>query len=120
MLKDFRKFLEQFNVIPVAVGLVLALAFKPVVDSVVNLIMSLIGKAIGMTPDKNGSYAFTNWTPGGLPVGDVLNAAIGFVLIAFVVYLIIKALARAGAQTEAGATPEVSLLTEIRDSLRGR
>ena len=41
MLKEFREFLDKFNVIPVAVGLVLALAFAPVVVSVVNVILSI-------------------------------------------------------------------------------
>jgi large conductance mechanosensitive channel len=121
MLKEFRKFLEQFNVIPVAVGLVLALAFTPVVDSVVKLIMSIVGRVIGLEPDDKGVYTFADWTPGGFPVGDVVNAGISFVLIAFVVFLIVKGLAKAGARTEAaaaGPSDEVVLLTEIRDQLR--
>ncbi len=122
MLSDFRKFLQQFNVIPIAVGLVLALAFAPVVDATVGLIMSIVGRVLGLEPDENGVYSFANWNPGGFPVGDLINAIISFVLIAFVVYLIIKALAKAGAQTDADAGPsdEAVLLAEIRDQLRTR
>lgn len=121
MLKEFREFLEKFNVIPIAVGLVLALAFAPMVTSVVNLVLSIVGRVFGMDPNPDtGTYEFAAWNPGGLPVGDVINAFITFVMIAFVVFLIIKSLARAGAQTEAGPSAEVNLLTEIRDSLQSR
>ena len=121
MLREFREFLEKFNVLPIAVGLVLALAFAPMVTAVVNLILSIIARVLGMEPNPDtGAYEFANWDPGGLPFGDVINAIITFVMIAFVVFLLIRALARAGAQTEAGPTADTPLLTEIRDLLRTR
>ncbi len=121
MLKEFREFLEKFNVIPIAVGLVLALAFQPMVNSVVGLVLSIVGRVFGMEPDaETGAYTFSNWNPGGLPVGDVINALITFIMIAFVVFMIIKSLARAGAKTDAAATPDQQLLTEIRDLLQAR
>ena len=113
MFREFREFLEKFNVIPAAVGLVLALAVVPVMDAVVNVIMSLVGKAGGLDTD------FSKWEPSNVPLGALINAIIAFILIAFVVFLIIKALARAGAKTELAATPDQVLLTEIRDTLRG-
>ena len=112
MLREFREFLEQFNVIPIAVGLVLALAFQPLVDSVVNLILSIIGKIGGL--DVN----FDAWRPGDLPVGAFLTALIGFLLLALIVFMIVKAIARAGARTELAETPDQALLTEIRDLLK--
>ncbi len=121
MLKEFREFLEKFNVIPIAVGLVLALAFAPMVTAVVNLVLSIIARVFGMEPDPDtGAYEFAAWDPGGLPVGDVINAFITFVMIAWVVFLLIKSLARAGAQTESGPSAEAQLLTEIRDELKAR
>lgn len=112
MLTEFREFLEKFNVIPIAVGLVLALAFQPLVDSVVNVILSLIGKAGGL--DVN----FDDWTPGDIPLGAFLTALISFVLLAFIVFMIVKALARAGARTTPAETPDQALLGEIRDLLK--
>ncbi len=118
MLKEFREFLEKFNVIPVAVGLVLALAFAPVVESVVNVILSIIGKA-GFVPDGS---TFEAWTPSDIPLGAFIAAVISFLIMAYVVFLIVKSLTRAGAKTEADAGPsaEEVLLTEIRDLLRVR
>lgn len=111
MLSEFKEFLEKFNVIPAAVGLVLALASLPVMEAVVNVIMSLIGKAGGL--DVN----FDAWNPGDIPLGALITALITFVLIAFVVFMIVKSLARAGANTAPAATPDQALLTEIRDLL---
>lgn len=112
MLSEFRGFLEKFNVIPAAVGLVLALASIPVMEAVVNVIMSLIGKVGGL--DVN----FDDWEPGQIPLGALITALITFVLIAFVVFMIVRGLARAGAKTDPAPTPDQALLTEIRDSLR--
>lgn len=121
MLREFRTFLEKFNVIPIAVGLVLALAFTPVVDSVVAIILSVIGKALGLEPAEGETLiSFDSWTPGGIPLGSFVGALISFVLIAFVVFMIIKSLAKAGARTDAAATPDQVLLTEIRDLLAKR
>jgi large conductance mechanosensitive channel len=111
MLTEFREFLEKFNVIPAAVGLVLALATIPVMEAVVNVIMSLIGKAGGL--DVN----FDEWNPSDIPLGTLITALITFVMIAFVVFMIVKSLARAGANTAPAATPDQTLLTEIRDLL---
>lgn len=119
MLAEFRDFLQKYNVLPIAIGLVLALAFAPLVTSVVNLVLSIIGRVLGMEPDpETGAYTFSNWDPGGFPVGDVINATITFVLIAWVVFMIIKALQRAGADADAAPTPEATLLGEIRDLLQ--
>lgn len=119
MFTEFRDFLQKYNVLPVAIGLVLALAFAPLVDSVVGLVLSIIGRVLGMDPDPDtGAYSFSNWDPGGFPVGDVINALITFILIAWVVFMIIKALQRAGAETDAGASAEAALLGEIRDLLQ--
>ncbi len=112
MLSEFKEFLEKFNVIPAAVGFVLALAVVPVMDAVVNVILSLIGKAGGL--DVN----FDAWNPGDIPVGALITALISFVLIAFAVFMIIKALSKAGANTELAETPDQVLLGEIRDALK--
>ena len=114
MLKEFMTFLEKFNVIPAAIGLVLALAIVPVMDAVVNVIFSLIGKAGGL--DVN----FDAWNPGDIPVGALITTIVSFIFIAFAVFVIVKAIAKAGANTEAAATPDQDLLTEIRDLLKAQ
>jgi len=111
MLTEFKEFLEKFNVIPIAIGLVLALAFGPVVESVVNVVMSLVGKAGGLDQD------FSSWQPSDIPLGTLVTALLSFVMTAFVVFMIVKAIARAGARTTPAATPDQTLLTEIRDLL---
>jgi len=121
MLKEFREFLEKFNVIPIAVGLVLALAFQPMVDSVVAVVLSIVAKVIGIEPNEDGVYDLAgSFSAGGIEFGGMINAFITFVLIAFVVFLIVKSLAKAGAQTTLNETPDQVLLGEIRDLLKSQ
>ena len=116
MLKEFREFLEKFNVIPAAVGLVLALAFAPLVDAVVNVIFSLIGAAGGLEVDFNEWAPAINGTP--IPWGALITQLVSFIMLAFIVFLIVKALAKAGAQTTPAETPDQALLAEIRDAIK--
>ncbi len=116
MISEFKEFLEKFNVIPVAVGLVLALAVLPLVEAVVNFVMSIVGALAG------GEVNFDDLTfslrDGSVPYGALITAIITFLMIAFVVFMIVKALNKAGAQTALNATPDQALLTEIRDLLK--
>ena len=118
MIKEFREFLEKFNVIPIAVGLVLALAFQPLVDSVVAVILSLLGAIGGLDVDFSAWAPELNGTP--IPFGDLITRFVGFIILAFIVFLIVKALAKAGARTELAETPDQALLGEIRDLLKSR
>ena len=119
MLKEFREFLEKFNVIPIAVGLVLALAFQPLVDAVVGVILGLVARALGGEPDpETGAFSIADITIAGVDVGSLINAAFTFVMISFVVFMIVRALAKAGAQTAPAETPDQVLLGEIRDVLK--
>ncbi len=124
MLSEFKEFLEKFNVIPIAVGLVLALAFAPMVGAVVALVLSIVARIIGIDPtvQEDGSevYEFAAVEVAGINIGDTINATITFIMIAFVVFLIVKALAKGGAQTTLNATPDQELLGEIRDILKAR
>lgn len=114
MLAEFREFLEKFNVIPVAVGIVLALAFAPVVEAVVNVIFSLIGKAGDLEVN------FDEWSPSQIPFGKLITALVTFIIVAWVVFMIVKAIAKAGARTTPAETPDQALLAEIRDVLKSR
>ena len=115
MLKEFMGFLKKFNVIPIAVGLILALSFQPFVDAVVDVIIQLIGIITGT--ENPGTFVET-LSIGDLVIGPALSALISFVIIAFVVFMIVKSLKRSGMDTDAAATPDQQLLAEIRDLLK--
>ena len=118
MLAEFKEFVQKFNVLPVAIGLILALAFKPVVDAVVNVVLSLVAAIFGGGANFNDLDFVANDTP--IPYGTVITALVSFLLVAFVVFQIVKAVKKAGMDTEAGPTPDQTLLTEIRDLLSNR
>lgn len=114
-IKEFKTFILRGNVLDLAVGVVIGGAFTAIVTSVVeNLISPLIGLLL---PD--GSLA--EWAPGGFGVGAVINAIITFLITAFVVFCIVKAVNKMMPKKEeapAGPSDEVKLLTEIRDELK--
>jgi large conductance mechanosensitive channel len=120
LLGEYRDFVNQGNVVTIAVGLVMALYFKVIVDAFVNGVIMPIIAAI---------FRKRNFREIGFDIGDarievglVLSAIIVFVVVAFVLFLVIKAYntyVAKPAEEEAGPT-EVELLTEIRDSLRNR
>ena len=86
-LGGFKKFLLRGNVVDLAVGIVIGAAFGSVVQALVRDIITPILGAFGGVPD------FSSWTvPAGsatLLVGDFLNALLGFLLIALVVYFLV-------------------------------
>lgn len=119
MLQEFKAFVQKFNVIPTAIGLVLALAVLPVVDAVVAAIMSFIGALLGSNEPNFDSISI-DVRDGSVPIGPIVTTIISFVLIAYVVFLLMKAMNKAGMVTDAGPTAETKLLEEIRDELRKR
>jgi large conductance mechanosensitive channel len=120
MLKEFREFAMKGNLIEVAVGLVLALAFTAVVNAFIDgIIMPLIAAIFGKP-----SFDAIVWTIGSgkdatqILIGSFLTAVVNFVLIAWVLFLVVKAANRLRKPDEAPTGPtEVELLTQIRDSL---
>lgn len=131
MLKEFREFIEQGNVLDTAVGLVLALAFKAIIDSVVEgFIMPLVGAATSGY-DLNALKIVLRQGTADRPevaimIGTIIQAIITFIIVAFILFLIVKAVnaARRLKKTEpAPSEPEappadIQLLTEIRDLLQ--
>jgi large conductance mechanosensitive channel len=124
MLTEFRKFVMKGNLIEIAVAFIIGLYFKDVVDAFTNGIVLAFIAAIFGEPN------FQNITIGigdaELLVGVFLNALINFLLVAFVLFLVVKAyntvkerLMRSGEEEEA-LTREGELLTEIRDLLAAR
>jgi large conductance mechanosensitive channel len=133
---EFKEFAVKGNVMDLAIGVIIGGAFGKIVDSVVNdLIMPLVGKVVGGL-DFSNYYVGLASQPAGLPLADAkkigavfaygsfLTVALNFVILAFIIFLMVKQINRlkkeAPAETPApAATPEdVVLLREIRDSLK--
>lgn len=123
MWKDFKAFINQGGVFQVAVGLIMALAFKPIVDSVVDLITNLISRILSL-PDFSGLEIKLGGSKDPEPVlryGALINNVISFLVIALVLFMLVKAYNRMMhiKPDEPGPT-EIELLTDIRDSLARR
>ena len=117
MLKEFREFVAKGNLVEIAVGLILALAFAGVVTSFTeNLISPIIGAIFGQ---PNFDSLVIDIGDAQLRYGAFLTTLLNFVIVAFVLFLIVKAYNKAFPKEEEAAGPtEVELLTEIRDELR--
>jgi large conductance mechanosensitive channel len=119
-MSGFKKFLLQGNLVELAVAFVIGGAFATVVKAMVAVIMDLIGKA-GGTPN------FSTYAPKGIHVGDLLTAAVGFVILAAVVYFgVVMPYTKAKERffpdpvTEEGVPADIALLSEIRDALQAK
>ena len=124
VVKEFKDFISRGNLVEIAVGLVLALAFKSVVDAFVEgIIMPIVGVLFGepsfnaLTLTINDSVFF---------YGAFITQVVSFVLVALALFLLVvrpfnawQARRAAGQEDEPGVTPEdIALLREIRDSLK--
>ena len=133
MLSEFRDFVNRGNVMDLAVGVIIGAAFGKIVDSLVNdLIMPVIGKFTGGL-DFTQHFVVLTPVPAGVPqtldalkkagvavlaYGNFINVLMNFVILAFVVFMIVKQVNRFRRDKPIGAPPEdVLLLREIRDSL---
>lgn len=121
MLREFKEFAFKTNVLEVAVGLALALAFTGVVNALLQGVLMPIVAALFGEPNFD-SITIDIGDRGQILIGSLITALVNFLLIAWVLFLIVKAanrLRRPAAEQEAGPT-EVELLTQIRDSLQRR
>ena len=119
MLDEFKEFIRKGDVVTIAVGLIMALYFAKIVDALLNGVINPIIAAIF----GESSYSIIGFDIGDarISIGLVIDAAISFVAVAFILYLILKAYNAWRKPEEAVAGPtEIELLTEIRDSLRNR
>jgi large conductance mechanosensitive channel len=133
MLKDFKEFALKGNVLDMAVGIIIGVAFGTVVQSLVDdVIMPPIGLLLGGMDFSEIAVA-VGTGPEGEPVtmniGLFVNAVISFLIVAFAVFMIVRSFVRARRKVEAAeeapaAPPEASaeekLLAEIRDLLQAR
>lgn len=119
MIQEFKDFIDKGGVFEAAVGLVMALAFVPVVDSIVEHIVLPIVAAIAGEPDFN-TIGF-DIGDARIGIGFVITALVSFISIAFVLFLLVKAYNRSTGKVDEDDGPsEKDLLVEIRDSLRQR
>jgi large conductance mechanosensitive channel len=134
MLGEFKDFIAKGNVMDMAVGIIIGAAFTAIVNSLVadliNPIISLFmggvdfgGKFINLTDDTYATLAEAKEAGAAtFNYGTFSMAIIEFLIIAFVVFMLVKAVNKAkGPEPEAEpeATPaDIELLTEIRDALK--
>jgi large conductance mechanosensitive channel len=123
VIKEFRDFLMKGNLLEIAVGLILALAFKDVVDSLVADIFTPIIAALGGEP--NFDSLVLDIGEGEIRYGSFLNAIISFIIVGLVLFLVVKAYNKAVAlrrregvtEEDEEESTEVVLLRQIRDNL---
>ena len=140
MFKEFKEFAIKGNVVDMAVGVIIGAAFGKIVDSLVrDLVMPPIGLALGKVDFANLFVVMKQGsTPGPYLTVDAaqkagavtfnygvfINTCLSFIIVAFAVFLLVRAINRLKREEEARAaeppaTPEeVVLLREIRDSLK--
>jgi large conductance mechanosensitive channel len=119
MLKEFKEFISKGNLVEIAVGLILALAFAGLVASFTeNLISPIIGAIFGQ---PNFDRLVIEIGDAQLRYGAFLTTLLNFLIVAFVLFLVIRAYNRAVPKKEVSGGPtEIELLTEIRDELKRR
>lgn len=136
---EFKEFAVKGNVVDLAVGVIIGAAFAKIVDSVVkDLIMPVVGRVIGgldfsnyfvkladPPAGYNGPMTYEALSKAGVPLfayGNFLTVAINFIILAFIIFLMVKQINRlkkeAPAAPPAAPSEDVVLLREIRDALK--
>lgn len=117
MVKEFKQFIARGNVIDLAVGVIVGAAFTAIVNSLVkNIINPLLGLLVGRIDLSNLVFKIGEST---FRYGSFINSIINFMIIAFVVFLIVKVINKITRREEKKKTVPTSedYLREIRDLL---
>jgi large conductance mechanosensitive channel len=135
MLEDFKKFALRGNVVDLAVGVIIGAAFGAIVNSLVgDIIMPIVGAITGGVDFSNYflplsskvtavSLAEAKKQGAVLAWGSFITLTINFIIIAVVLFLVIRAMnhmVKKEAEKAPGPTKSEELLTEIRDLLKSR
>ena len=135
MASEFREFIARGNVVDLAVGVIIGAAFNDIVKSLVDqVVMPPIGLVTGGIDFSRLEWVLKPEDPAteavekvAIQYGAFLNTVIQFLIVAVVVFLLVKGINRLrrkqAAEPEAAPaapTPTEALLTEIRDELRAR
>jgi large conductance mechanosensitive channel len=140
MLQGFKAFINRGNVVDLAVAVIIGAAFTKIVSSLTDdLLMPLIGWLVGNL-DFSSYFVRLGAIPAGyhgdpanyaalkaagaplLGYGQFVTTAVNFLIVAFIIYLVVRALQRAVPREDMAApeAAEIALLREIRDELRTR
>ena len=117
MVKEFKQFIARGNVIDLAVGVIVGAAFTAIVNSLVkNIINPLLGLLVGRIDLSNLVFKIGEST---FRYGSFINSIINFMIIAFVIFLIVKVINKITRREEKKKTVPTSedYLREIRDLL---
>jgi large conductance mechanosensitive channel len=135
MLEEFKKFALRGNVVDLAIGVIIGAAFSSIVNSLVgDVIMPVIGAVSGGLDFSNyyiplsskvtaTTLAEAKKEGAVLAWGNFLTITLNFIIIAFVLFLVIRAINRFSRKEAEKAPPPTKteeLLTEIRDQLKSR
>ena len=144
MIQEFRAFAVRGNVVDLAVGVIIGGAFSKIVDSVVgDVVMPIVAWMIGGKLDFSNLFIVLGNIPENVPrtldalkkagvplfaYGNFLTITLNFVILAFIIFQMVKVINRIKLQDESEtaaeappATPEdIQLLREIRDSLKNK
>lgn len=139
MLQEFKKFALRGNVVDLAIGVIIGAAFGKIVESLVNdVLMPVIARLFGGLDFSNhflGLTAAAKLAPtyeaakkagATLGYGQFLTVTVNFIIIAWVMFLVVRAMNRLSRKEQAAPPPpapptkEQQLLTEIRDLLKAR
>lgn len=139
MLSEFKAFIARGNVLDLAVAVIIGAAFATITKSLTDdLIMPVVGAlfggldfasnftVLGPIPEGFGGNpaSYADLKAAGIPVlgwGQFITVLINFLILAFVIFLIVRSAAKMMKRSEEAAGPtEVDLLTEIRDELKRR
>jgi len=137
MMQEFREFAVKGSVIDLAVGVIIGAAFAKIVDSLVkDLVMPVVGRIFGGLDFANyfimlgsppagyaGPMTYEALTKAGVPLlawGNFLTVALNFAILAFIIFLMVRAINRLRREKPTTPAPpeDVLLLREIRDSLK--
>ncbi len=120
IVSEFKEFISKGNVLDLAVGVIIGAAFGKIVSSLTDdILMPVLGLVVG-------KMDYSTITLGPMKIGLFINAVLNFFIIAFCIFLVVKAANRFKRPAPIVTPPapvaskEEVLLTEIRDALRAR
>jgi large conductance mechanosensitive channel len=133
LLSEFKEFAARGSVVDLAVGVIIGAAFGKIVTSLVEqVVMPPIGLVLGRVDFSNLEWVLVPENPAteeiekvAIQYGAFINTLIQFLIVAFVIFLVVKAINKMRreqvAEPDAAApTPTEALLVEIRDELKNR
>ncbi|NQY54946.1 MAG: large conductance mechanosensitive channel protein MscL [Ilumatobacteraceae bacterium] len=118
LLREFRDFVNRGNVIDLAIAVILATFFAPIITALIDgVIMNLIAAAVGEPSFDSITIDVGDST---LLIGSVITAVVQFLIVALVCFLIVKSYNALKAEQDEESPSELDVLEQIRDELRSR